>query len=365
MGSQSPGRTLGFGLILAGGIIGALVVLWLLANAAGGQLRAGGLVLGLAVGAVLALPLLIAGAYLLRRSELEAQETSEFVERSRILDADRLVRGELTRELGQQRERLETLRLQAPDPALVEAATRLQALRNGVEQPAYAAEPAWYSAVRLTEPDLAAVRNYDDLVLDQARQIDRTLAEVERGSQQPTGLLDAIARLEASWAERNDLLLRGRRAVRAAELLASGELGTPGLNPAELKLGDAATLDGEDYLVQARLSYFAGDRTWTMLRLVQPRHERWLLAGPAPGVLSWLEPTEPGAVARFAEVEAGTATVTVETPKRTESGIFVEYRRLQSPTGDIAWLERWPDHQRAYQGRAIRPEELELWPRQG
>src|SRR5688572_3450012 len=77
-GSASSTRAWALGLIGLGAAISGLLLLWMLVSVLGGQLRAGGFVLGLVLIAVLGLPLLGGGYYLLRRSASEAVENRRF-----------------------------------------------------------------------------------------------------------------------------------------------------------------------------------------------------------------------------------------------------------------------------------------------
>src|SRR3954453_15296419 len=88
----SAGRAWGLGLMAVGGVVGGLLVLWLLVSAASGDLRGGGAGLGLVLVAVLALPLVGGGYFLLRRSQVEDVDAARFEARRRLLEGDRLFR---------------------------------------------------------------------------------------------------------------------------------------------------------------------------------------------------------------------------------------------------------------------------------
>src|SRR5581483_2435756 len=92
VGALGTVRAWGLGLMGLGGVIGGLLVLWLLVTAASGDLRGGGFVLGLVLVAVLALPLVGAGYYLLQRGGAEEQASSRFEARRRLFEGDQLFR---------------------------------------------------------------------------------------------------------------------------------------------------------------------------------------------------------------------------------------------------------------------------------
>ncbi len=80
------GRLMGI-LLIGGGLALALIgVLWLVASVTGGRLQVTGAVLGGAFLAIVVLPLIGAGMFLLVRSGREAAEDAERTELRRILD---------------------------------------------------------------------------------------------------------------------------------------------------------------------------------------------------------------------------------------------------------------------------------------
>src|SRR5438270_7758760 len=96
---MSAGRAWGYGLMGLGATVGALFVVWFIVNAAGGNLRAGGVVLWLVLVAVTALPLLAGGYYLLRQSEAEGRASVQFEARRRVFEGDRLFREQAAADL--------------------------------------------------------------------------------------------------------------------------------------------------------------------------------------------------------------------------------------------------------------------------
>ena len=83
---MSGGRVVAILLIAAGILIGVLGLIWIGVSAAGGGLQAAGAVLGAFFVAILVLPLLGAGVFLLIRSGQEAEEDEERAELRMILD---------------------------------------------------------------------------------------------------------------------------------------------------------------------------------------------------------------------------------------------------------------------------------------
>lgn len=367
---MQQGRAVGFGLIILGVVLGALVFLWLFVNAIGGQLEAGGLVLGLIILAVLALPPVGAGVYLLGRARQEEVEAAGFASRRRVFEADRLFRADVSREFRQLAERLEQL----PGEQARRAVTRLRQIVEDLENPGIS-EASWYEAVHLEDRDLDALRAYDDLVSDGLRRLDALADDLEAGQATAAERLESTIRdVEDQLRLRQELLVRGRRAaaVSPTELLTARQAARGPGTPAELKVGDAITYEGEDYLVEATVTYFSAGRTWRIHRLGDGQAERWLYTSPAGLDLFMLEAMpapEPGSESverdgsRCRLAASGTASATVRTATLEQGGTSVDYWRYACPDETIVWVERWPDALRAYAGPRVRPSALEVWPR--
>ena len=368
---MGQGRAMGLGLIGLGAVLGGLVLLWLVVTAASGELRGGGFVLGLMIAAVLGLPPIGFGYYLLQRSKQEELETREFVGRRRVLEEDRLFRAHIATEARQQAERL--LALAQGQPQLQRAAGRLRSVADDLQASGYD-QAAWYEAVTLGDEDVEALRRYDDLVSERLRRISRQVDGLELGDRQDaTGILQATQAWERDLDQRLELL-RGERppSVDPSDLLAAEEpAGGAGAIEA-LARGDAVTYDEVDYLVEVTVTYFASGRTWKLHRLGAEDARRWLYVAPGGLSLAMLEMTEPAAEERAREVrlgetiyrlaEEGSASITVESASGRQEGLAVDFWHYEAPAGELYWHERWPDGPRAYRGAPIRPRRLEVWP---
>jgi len=376
-----------------GGAIGVVLLLWM----AVAGLRAGGFVLGLVLLVVLALPPLGAGYYLLRRSRVEETEEAGFEARRRVLEGDRLFRQQAAADLRLLADRLAsgasrragsaTARgsvaggSSAPEPALEPVTERLRAVAQRVAD-AHRDEAAWYESNPVADADLPTLQRYEDALQADRDRLADLVARAGAPGADAEALQVALDGWERTYSQREALLLRGRRgpAVAPEALLRAR---TPSRGAAALDaltLGDAATVDFEDYLVQGVLSYFAGGRTWHVFVLRDGDAERWLWG--APGGLTWavLEPL-PAPVAEAAAfaagsppatftvedvalplVERGSATVDLTTVAGAERGIAVDYWRYAGADRRMAWVERWPNEVRAGVGRETFPDSIAVWP---
>ena len=375
--APTTGSALGTALLVLGAALGALILLWLLANVATGQARAGGFVFGLFFLVIIALPLLFAGWYLRGRGAAEAVEAETFSARRGVLDDDRVVRRELGRELEQRLAGLlEAGRSLPADEAelLAGARGRLQELARDVANPGYDTV-SWleHTASRLDDTQLANVRRYGDLVLEEARRLGDLERDLGRGPNAPARLAEAADSLARHYREREALLGRGQQAAALSpqEMLAAGaQFRRPLATPLDLHLDDAVSYEGGDYLVRAILTYFAGGRSWKTYQLFDGKQERWLEVRTEGADVRWYEArsalSDQGAVLtvdgqEFRQEESGSATVGIESAAGTREGVFVEYRRYASSTGDRLVVERWPDGPRTMAGRQVAPEDLQLW----
>jgi hypothetical protein len=379
--STTTGGVLGTGLIVLGGVLGALIGLWLLVSLLGGGLRAGGAVLGLMLLAVLCVPMIWGGWYLRSWGRQEIAEANTYAARREVLDTDVLIRRQLVREIEQRLTGIERLLPALPParaPSVEGALRRLREVRGSLLRPGYDATRWLNTGGGLDERQLATVRRYDDLVLGEAKQLAQIEGQLTSDPGVSDRLVHAVDILAEHVSEREQLFGRGREAssLRPQELLAAGRSMRRHLSsPLALSLNDAVSHEGSDYLVRAALTYFAGGRQWKSYQLHDGKQERWLEVRDTGADLRWLAPPAalPGEIdgsmdavevdgIRYTAGETGTATVTIDSAAGHQEGVFVQYRRYEA-NGRTLIVERWPDGQRMIDGRSIQPDELDLWTR--
>ncbi|CAA9275330.1 MAG: hypothetical protein AVDCRST_MAG77-3488 [uncultured Chloroflexi bacterium] len=372
--ATSTGGALGTGLLILGIVLAALIGLWLVVNAVGGDLRAGGFMLGLIFLAVFSLPLIGAGWFLRQRGRVEVAETETFSERRAVLDADAAMRRALVRDTERLLADLGSS-LPALPPAAADDARRavrvLRDVREDLSRPGYNATTWLDSAAGLGPEQLANVRRYDDLVSAQVRQLRESAEHLKRDPQAATALAEGADQLAERVREREALMGRGREAaaLRPQELLAAGASPRQRIaDPIDLNLEDAVSYLGNDYLVRAIVEYFGGGRRWRAYQLHDGKRERWLEVGPG-GDLLMLDPAEAPAGAgdtvtyegqTLPLVDRGTATVGIRSAAGSQDSVLVEYRRYRAGITTLV-SERWPDGPRASAGSPLAREDLDLW----
>lgn len=374
----TPGSALGTGLMVMGGVVGVLILLWLAVNLVGGQLRAGGFVFGLMLLALLVVPLVGTGWHLRGRATIDSGEAQMFAARRGVLARDRVVRRELARELEQRVTALAEVSSTLPgEQARLagSAGQRLREVLEDVSRPGYDTA-SWleHTAATLDARGVDAIGRYDDLVLEEARRLETIERELGRDPQAPHRLAQGVDLLASHVREREELLGLGRRApaMSSQELLSTGSMPRHRLRtPLELRLDDAVSFELEDYVVRTLLTYFAGGRSWRTYQVHDGKQERWLEVRAEGAAVAWYAvrsvPEDPAGElvtiegTSYRAQENGSATVTIESAAGKQDGLFVEYRRYNGPADERLLLERWPDHARALVGRSVSPDELQLW----
>lgn len=359
-------RTLGLGLVVVGGVLGLVAIAWLVVNAAAGILQPGGFVLGLFFLLMFILPLVVAGFWVIRRSEAQKVVADRFEERRTALERDRIFRQSL---LVQVRRAAELLRERADEMGgdaggdLKRAESVLEGMAAEVSD--RVSEADWLHARAVTADDMKDVERYDDLLLAGLRRI-RDEAQQPMGTGE-AGLARRILELarsaERQFALRQDLLLRGRKLPRVSplHLLAGGFEERGQVDPESLGPGGAVSHGSEDYLVTGHVTYFSEGRSWHALVLRGERGERRLQVEPGARDAVLMD-SVPAAQLSGAVESRGTASVSVDALSGSADGVVVEYRRTKESDGRIGWWERWPEGERSYAGEEMRIQEFQFWP---
>ncbi len=361
----NSGRMMGTALLVTGVVLGLLGVAWMVANAAAGILEPGGFVLGLIFLAVFVVPMVLAGLFLRRRGAAEELDAAAFEQRRRQLERDKIFRQLLQRESHRAGESLGSMASGSEGEtreSLAQARVALAELEETASEPVR--EAAWLEAAPLDARDERNVARYDDLLLAGIRRIRETAGREQRPDAVTAQELLRLARsAQRQFALRQDLVLRGRSLPASSPLhLLKGEVPERGrTSPESLRPGAAVSVGSDDYLVTARLTYFAEGREWYALALRGEEGERRLQVQPGADEVLFMEPAKADRVPERVE-ESGAASVSVDGLGSGAEGVVVEYRRTRREDGLVGWWERWPEGERGYIGRPKGLHELQLWP---
>jgi len=302
--------------------------------------------------------------------------------------ADKRLRAHLASQFDAQRERLARLQQDMVRQGQLEgldllegAMIKLQRFIDRLRTASYG-YAGWFLGPVIEEADLAQLVAFDSALADGVAQVAKGVDGVAVALEAGEGLTAAVADLgaildglNARFDGRQELLSKGKR-LPPAEL---AKVLKPPQPPSELekklgrlKLNDAVSYAGEDYLVTAKASYSAEGRSWLAYRLEDPPTVRWLRVGDGPVVLA--EPVDlkvdvpPPAELKvagesFRQVEERTATVTIEGPGGKRRG-SVRAWRYESETGTSLLIEDWTDEVQVWRGQAVDPDFLKVWPRE-
>jgi hypothetical protein len=347
-------QTLGYGLLAGAGGIAVLLLLWLAVSG----VQASGFVLGLVLLFVLAGPLAGAGWYVLARGRADVVAEQAFVGKRRVIEADRLFRGEVTAEL----------RRLAAAPGVPR--DRLLRIADGLERAA-ADESAWYDAIQLDDAQTAVLNQYDDLAWARVRWLR------DHADETAVVLDEAMDDLQVALDQRSDLLLRGQLAPTVAPgalLQAAQPHARESKALASIALGDAVTHEGTDYLVEGLATSFAEGQTTKLAHLVPSganAEEHWLAISAGGFEFGWLQsitPPEPGTKqlvhdgSVLDQVDSSSAMVHVDSTAGAAPGVLVRSWTYRAGPR-LGLVEQWPDQSvHAYAGRTIAARELEVWP---
>ena len=346
-------QMLGYGLLAAGAGIALLMIFWLMVSG----VEAGGAVLGLLLLFVLAGPFAGAGYYVLMRARTERLDEAQFSGKRRILEADQLFRRELIARLR---------RLAATSASAVQ---QLNSVADSVASSAPTDATAWYASIQLDDSQAALLRQYDDLVWERVSWLR------DHANDSSHSVTEAVKQLQVAIDQRTDLLLRGRSApaVSPAALQRAGSRTSKAAG--SISVGDAATYDGIDYVVEGVATGFSNGQTSKLLHLIPSgpsASQHWLFVSPGGLELAWLNAVERvehpgtptfgvGALA-LPLVDASSATVEVQSSSGSTPAVLINVWTYRSERL-IALVEQWPDGTlETYAGSVVDPASLEIWP---
>lgn len=312
-------------------------------------------------------------------------------ERERRREADRQLREELARQYGAQLDRLTDLQRRATTRALLSAlddmeraGLKLQRFVDRLRTASYG-YAGWFDTVSIREAELEQLYAFDQLLTAGIERVAAGVdgianavdagAEVERAVEALAGTVDE---LNHRFDQRRDLLAEGKKTPpnELKEALEVAVIAPP--SPtfqalADLKVNDALTYDGVDYVIVARVTYdVQGDLAYAF-KLEDTGTDRWLRAGPAGddvGLFDVIDhdlpalPAETVEVAgeSFQQIDKGQAKAYIVGPGGRREG-SVDYWLYASEGGDRLWIEQWGEEIRVHRGQHIDADQIKVWPR--
>lgn len=314
---------------------------------------------------------------------------SGYRERERRRGADRQLRSELARQYSAQLDRLTDLQRQATNKALLNILDdiervnlKLQRFVDRLRTASYG-YAGWFDAASVREPELEQLYAFDQLlsagVEQVAAEVDGVAEAIDSGTETEeatAALAGTVDKLNQRFDQRRDLLAEGKQ-VPPNELKGALEVAEPA-SPAfralaDLKIDDALTYDGVDYLIVAKITYdIQGDVAYAY-KIEDTGAERWLRVGQTRGevglfnVIDHRASTPPAEILEvagesFQQTDAGQAKAYIVGPGGRREGL-AEYWRYTSESGSRLWIERWGEDVRVHRGHSIDAEQIRIWPR--
>lgn len=304
-------------------------------------------------------------------------------------DADKLLRDRIAAGVADEVRRLNALKLELVNrgqimalPDFERATTKLQRFGDQVRTASYGYAPL-FSAISIDEAALQALYDYDLALEGGVQRLTEQRAALESalGSDGQAAQVQALAKLaddlNEQFSRRAQTILEGKPAPgpNPLSVLAPPEKQDPKAQQLiNLRMGEAVSFEGTDYAIAGRTVLDTGGRPLVAYKLDGSKDETWLLTWDGGNRAAVVAPqAAPDASAgetltqndrSFSKVLAGGATASVEGPSGKQGGQRVQFQiyEAEAPEGtQTLWVVEWPDQTRAYGGKRIGSDEIELW----
>jgi hypothetical protein len=312
-----------------------------------------------------------------------------YQEREGRRDADKRLRTQLAQQYDAQRQRLAGLQTQMVGQGRLEGidvlervGLKLQRFVDRLRTASYG-YAGWFDGPVVGTAELEQLIAFDTALTDGLSQVSAGIDAVASALSGGDGLLAAVNALgntldglNARFDQRQNLLEKGKK-LAPAELAQVLEATLAPLSQLEqelmkLKINDAMTYEGTDYLISARASYRAEGREWVAYQLKDGGTERWLRASHGEPALLERVDVAIGrplpaclevAGERFDRTASGTVEALVEGPGGQRRGTIAFARYKSAASGETLVAEDWGDAIHVWRGQPIELGFLKLWPR--
>ena len=314
--------------------------------------------------------------------------------KERRRDMDKFTRGTLSHKYDELHAALARVRAKAPldnavdlenlDQKILRLIARFETAPRG-----YA---GWFDAAQIVDDDLDALTQFDAALATGVPQLKSAIDKIAAAFKSKQGVDDAIGEcaetlddLNARFDEREQFLATGKKPAMsilpdrsAAAESPLGALEAKQTPSAELtaltnlKMNDAVSYDGNDYIVGGKITYTISAGSFWAFLLQDSKNKLWLRVGPSgdlavckeikysatspmPGTLTY----DKDSLNRDIN---GHAQVTVEGAGGTKRG-SVEYARYVTESGARLWIENFGTETRTMYGQVIDVSELKMYRR--
>lgn len=310
-------------------------------------------------------------------------------ERERRRDADRQLRDELARQYAGQRERLTDVQRRTSAKGglahlddIERVNLKLQRFIDRLRTASYG-YAGWFDVAPVREAELQQLYTFDHALTAGVERVESAVGDLSAALDAGEGIeaaVDALSttvdQLNRRFDQRRDLLAEGKQ-VPPNELREALEVPaepSPAFRSlADLKIDDALTYEGADYLVLAKVTYDMQDQMAYAYQLEDTDSPRWLRVDPAHEAAVLYEVVDLGVGAEpaaeldvggktFRQVDAGDAKAYIIGPGGRREGL-VDYWMYTSDAGEQLWIEEWGDTVRAHRGWPVDVDQVQVWSR--
>lgn len=245
----------------------------------------------------------------------------------------------------------------------------------------------WFDSAQIVEQDLDALTQFDATLTDGVARLETTIDKIGTAMRSGQGVEDAISAsaelldtLNTQFDQRENLLATGKKPTLdlftnipspLSALQTQSQSSADFQALADLKMNDAVSFDGTDFIVSGKITYNdAGQKFWSFM-LKDRSQERWLRVGPDEevAVCDEIKITVPSPLpdsleqggSGFAKDVSGTAKVTVEGAGGTRRG-SADYGRFIAKNARL-WVEDFGQGKRAMLGQTVDASDLKVYRR--
>ncbi len=324
-----------------------------------------------------------------------AQQIPDYVgyqEKERRRDANELVRRQLAAKYDEQRARLARLQRQAPLSDIVALENLDQKLLRLIERfrTATGGYAGWFDAAQIGASDLDQLTQFDASLADGVNTLKAKLDALAAALKTKTGLDDAVDAcaesldaLNAQYDQREQFVSLGKKPSPSSFTANPpssplGALETKQAPPPELttlanlKMKDAVSYGGADYIVAGKITYSASAGSFWAFLLQDGGNKLWLRVGPGNEIATCQEvkisvPSPlPESLQQdrqtFTRGDAGTANVAVEGAGGVKRG-SVSYARYAGGGDRRLWIEDFGAETRVMLGSTVDAMEIKSYRR--
>jgi hypothetical protein len=312
--------------------------------------------------------------------------------KERRRDVDKYTRGQLALKYSELQTVLARVRAKAPLAIIVDLERLDQKLSRLIARfnTAPRGYAGWFDSAQIVEADIDALTKFDADLANGVPGLKAAFDKLAAALKAQNGMDDAIAacgelldNLNAEFDQREQFMSTGKRPTLS---IAENLPPTSPLDALEakraptadfvavtnLKLNDALSFGGGDYLVAGKLTFKIPAGTFWAFLLKDGGKQLWLRVGPGEEIATCQEvkyrvPSPlPDALTydnqNFTRADAGQASVTVEGAGGSKRGT-VNYARYIADAGSRLWIDDFGAETRVLSGITIDPNSLKLYRR--